>query len=102
MTREHGRLALRLAVAPHRAIGNDPLVPEKGDRGIKRVEWTAAGRQHVQSLWIEREARAAVLHDDAGGRQHAAGAELPIKGLDVRDDETVRIRRTHPDCIAVA
>ena len=66
------------------------------------MKWTAAGRQHVQRLWIEREARAAVLHDDAGGRQHAAGAEFPIKRLDVRDDETTRIRRAHPDCVAFA
>ena len=83
MAREHGRLALRLAVAAHRAVGDDPLVLENRERGIERVERPPAGRQRIQRLWIEREARAAVLHDDAGCRQHAAGAELPIKRLDV-------------------
>src|SRR6185437_16692635 len=36
-----------------------------------------------------------------GRRQHAAGAELPVERLDVGDDETGRVRRAHPDRVAL-
>ena len=83
MTREYSRLALRLAVAAHRAVGNNPFVLENSERGIKRVKRTAAGRQNIQRLWIERETGPAVLHNNACCRQHASGAELPIERLDI-------------------
>src|SRR6476619_5260042 len=35
MPREYSRLALRLAIAPHRAVSNDPLVLESADRGVE-------------------------------------------------------------------
>ena len=87
MAREHGGLRLRLAVAAHGAIGDDAAVLERGERRIERVERPAAGLERVERFRIEREARAAVLHQHAGRRQHAAGAELPIERLDVGDDE---------------
>src|SRR5262245_54716189 len=83
MTREQSRLALRLAVTAHRAVSHDPLVLENGDRGVECVEWTAAGRERIQRFRIEREARPAVLHEDAGCRQHASGAEFPVERLNV-------------------
>ena len=80
-------LRLRLAVAAHGAIGHDAAVLERGERRVERVERPPARRQRVQRLGVEREARAAVLHQHAGARQHAAGAELPVDRLDVGDDE---------------
>ena len=73
-----------------------------GERRIERVERPAAGRQSVQRLGVERETRAAVLHQHAGCRQHAAGTEFPIERLDVGDDEARCIRRAHPDGVARA
>src|SRR5262245_15900469 len=83
MTREHSGLALRLAVAAHRAVSQDPLVLENGDSWVEFVEWTAARSERIQRFWVEREARTAVLHDDAGCRQHASGAEFPVERLNV-------------------
>ena len=39
---------------------------------------------------------AAVLHQHAGARQHAAGAELPIERLDVGHDEAAGVGGAHP------
>ena len=102
VAREDRRLGLRLAIAAHGAIGHDAAIFEHGERRIERVERPAAGRKRVERLRVERKTGAAVLHHDAGRRQHAAGAELPVKRLDVGDDEPARVRRAHPDRVAFA
>ena len=98
---DHG-LALRLAVAAHRAVGHDAAVVEHGERRIERVERQPAGRERIQRLRIEREGRAAVLHQHAGLGQHAARAELPIERLDVGHREPGGVGRAHPDGVAFA
>src|SRR5215208_7421423 len=66
------------------------------------MERLAAGLERVQRALLEREARAAVLHQYTCARQDAGGAELPIERLNVGDDEAGRIRRAHPDRVALA
>ena len=44
------------------------------------------GNEHGRAAG-EQKAGAAVLHQHAGARQHAAGAEFPVERLDVGDDE---------------
>ena len=66
------------------------------------MERQPAGREIIQRAGFERKARAAVLHQHAGRRQHAAGAEFPIERLDVGDDEARRVGGAHPDRIAGA
>ena len=63
---------------------------------------TPSGSERVQRIWIERKACAAVLHQDSGRGQHAAGTELPVDRLDVGDDKAARISSTHPHRVAVA
>ena len=60
------------------------------------------GASALSALRIEREAGAAVLHQHAGRRQHAARAELPIERLDVGDGEAGGVGRAHPDGVALA
>ena len=66
------------------------------------MEGSAAGLKRIQRFRIKRKAGAAVLHEDAGCWQDAAGAEFPIERLDVGNDETVCVRRTHPDRVTFA
>src|SRR5262249_24068180 len=102
MKRKHRCLTLRLSVTAHCAIGDDPPILEAGERRLWSVEWTAAGRDRFDRLRIKVESGAAVLHDNACSRQHTARTELPIKRLDVGDDDSARIRGAHPDGIAFA
>src|SRR5580658_3097903 len=90
VAREHRALRLRLAFAAHGAVGHDASVPENRQRRIERVERQPAGRERVQCATLQRKTYAAVLHQHAGARQHAARAELPIERLDVGHDETGR------------
>ena len=43
---------------------------------------------------------AAVLHQHAGARQHAAGAEFPVERLDAGDDEAAPVGGAHPHGVA--
>src|SRR5262249_45409298 len=100
MAREYSRLALRLTVATHGAIGDDATILEHGERRIKRVKGATTGGKRINRLWVERETCSAVLHHDAGRRQNTARAEFPIQRLNIRNDEPARICRAHPDGIA--
>ena len=71
------RLELRLAVAAHRAVGEDAAVVEHGERRVERMERPPPRHQRIARLRIEREGDAAVLHQHAGARQHAARAVFP-------------------------
>ena len=93
MAGEQRRLDLRLGIAAHGAIGHDPPVAQHRQRRIERVQRQPPGLQPIERAAFEREAGAAVLHQHAGFRQHAAGAELPVERLDVGDDEAARRRR---------
>src|SRR5262245_30717097 len=48
VAREDRCLALRLAVAAHRSVGDEAPILECGERWIQRVKWTAAGRECIQ------------------------------------------------------
>ena len=61
-----------------------------------------AGHQRIERAALQRKARAAVLHQHAGRRQHAARAEFPIERLDVGHDEARRVGCAHPDRVALA
>src|SRR5689334_20542151 len=91
VAREDGRLALRLTVAAHSAVGDDPTIFEDCKRRVERMEWSAARRERIERLRVKRKARAAVLHYEARRRQHASGTELPIERLDVGNNKPARV-----------
>ena len=95
-------LELRLAVAAHRAIGQDASILEAGEGRVQRVERLAARNQRIGGVPVEREGDAAVLPVDACRRQHAAGAVFPVDRLDIGDGEALAVDRAHPDRVAVA
>ncbi len=100
MAAEHRRLGLRLTVAPHGAVGHDAAVAQHRKGRVEGVERLAARRQRVERRGVEREAGAAVLHQDAGRRQHAARAEFPVDRLDVRHRKPAGVGGAHPDGVA--
>ena len=95
-------LELRLAVAAHRAHRHHASVVESDERRIERVRRPPAGLERVDRLVVEREGRAAVLHEDAGARQDAARAIFPIDRLDIGNREPARVDGAHPHRIALA
>ena len=65
------------------------------------MERLAARRQPVRPAVREAHARAAVLPDQPGLRQHDPRAELPVEALDEADRPAGLVDRAHPDGVAV-
>ena len=59
------------------------------------------GASALSALGSSEKLDAAVLHQHAGCRQHAAGAEFPVERLDIGDGEAACVGRAHPDGVAL-
>ena len=97
---EQRGLGLRLAFAAHGAVAQHPAVVEQCQCRVESVERLAPRLQGLQRGRVEGEADAAVLPGNAAGRQHHAGAELPVHTLDKAHRAAFAVDAAHPDGVA--
>src|SRR5579862_4235822 len=71
IAREYLRLKLRLAVAAHRAVRDNPAIVEIGERRIQSMEGPSARPQRIERPRIEREGEAPIGHQYACRREDA-------------------------------
>src|SRR5271169_3568988 len=69
ITGEDLGLELRLAIAPHRTVGDEAAVVQKCKGRIEGVEGTPTRPQRIERLRIEREGQTAIGHRHARYRQ---------------------------------
>ena len=92
IAREDLGLELRLAVAAHRAVGEDAPVVEGGERRDQRVEGLAPGLERVRGARVERERDAAVLPEDAGRAAARSPSRTPNRATGCRRRQARRGR----------
>src|SRR4029077_11382128 len=84
---------LWLAVRPHAADHRPELVVLECERGDQCMQWNLAGLEAVGMPRVEREVRAAVLHDHAGLARSDSGAEYAVQAENQGGRISLRVHR---------